>query len=150
MAELRTCTQCSKTLPLSCFYKVKANKSGRDWKCGPCRREIVYANRRAKTPEYRNRLKRRNILKKRFGISEEIYNDMFAAQKGLCAVCRKPETGRSGVKRSLRMLAVDHCHDSGKVRALLCHSCNAGLGHFKDSPALLNEAAEYLKQHGRS
>lgn len=55
-----------------------------------------------------------------------------------CEVC--------GVILAGRELAVDHCHESGKVRGLLCHSCNMGIGQFKDSPELLRKAAVYLEQ----
>lgn len=63
---------------------------------------------------------------------------MFASQGGVCAICRQPE-GREG-----RSLSVDHDHDSGVVRGLLCDSCNVGLGRFRDDPELVRSALEYL------
>jgi hypothetical protein len=61
---------------------------------------------------------------------------MFEAQSGLCAICRTAPA-----------LHVDHDHATGKVRALLCFNCNGGLGQFKDDPAVLREAAEYVRFH---
>lgn len=63
-------------------------------------------------------------------------NRMYAQSKGACAIC--------GVRPD-RSLALDHCHKTGKLRGLLCFSCNVALGHFKDDPKLLRKAIRYLK-----
>lgn len=74
----------------------------------------------------------------RYGLTPEQYNEMVANQRGLCACCHNPpHRGR---------LQVDHDHKTGRVRALLCHHCNAGNGHFSDDPARLRQAAEYLER----
>jgi len=66
----------------------------------------------------------------------ERYETLKKAQKGLCAICKQtPKT----------VLAVDHCHLTGKVRGLLCHQCNLGLGNFKDDEVKLQNAINYLK-----
>ena len=94
----------------------------------------------AKTPD---RKAYEGKLKKQFGMTLEAYDQMLAAQNGVCAICRKPETakdGYGGVKR----LSVDHNHETGKVRGLLCGRCNTGLGFFKDNPDVLAEATAYL------
>lgn len=67
------------------------------------------------------------------------YDELFIKQKGCCAIC---ETHQMDLKRSL---AVDHCHETGKVRGLLCGECNKALGMFDDNTALLNSAVDYLK-----
>jgi len=69
---------------------------------------------------------------------------MWDAQGGVCAVCRLPETqmSRNGVVKSL---SVDHNHDTGDVRALLCQTCNTGIGNLKDNPELMRRAAEYIE-----
>jgi hypothetical protein len=71
---------------------------------------------------------------------------MLEAQGGCCAVCRKPESARNK-RGELLPLAVDHCHQTGKVRALLCSLCNKGIGLFGDDPALLRAAADYLERY---
>lgn len=84
-------------------------------------------------------------LKTVFGITVDEYNQMLERQNGLCAICRNPETAvRSG---RVLPLSVDHDHETGVVRALLCGNCNAGLGQFKDSPELLTLAALYVSTH---
>lgn len=81
-------------------------------------------------------------LKKMFGLSYEKYEKMLLDQGGVCAICGQEELMRIRGKK-LR-LAVDHCHDTGRVRGLLCTNCNRGLGHFKDDPIRLYRAISYL------
>jgi len=69
---------------------------------------------------------------------------MVEVQGGECAICGQ-EDSRRRADGSPFPLSVDHDHDSGKLRALLCTKCNVGLGHFRDDPDLLLRAAEYLK-----
>lgn len=73
----------------------------------------------------------------RYGISLEDYDAMVDRQENLCAICRGVTEGRP--------LCVDHCHDTGKVRGLLCVTCNVGLGSFRDRTDLLIAAAKYLR-----
>lgn len=72
---------------------------------------------------------------RRYGLSPESFNELMKKQSGVCAICKKRETQH-----------IDHCHGSGKVRGLLCHHCNVGLGHFQDSQELLLAAIEYLRR----
>ena len=88
---------------------------------------------------------REGHLKDKFGLSLDQYNEMHAAQDGKCAICGNPETiARYG---KTRWLAVDHCHDSGKVRSLLCGNCNPMIGYAKDKIEVLEKAIAYLKSH---
>ena len=74
-------------------------------------------------------------LKRNFGFGVETFREMEANQDGRCFICgERPE----------KSLLVDHCHESGKVRGLLCRKCNSGIGMLKDSPKLLRIALEYL------
>jgi hypothetical protein len=77
-----------------------------------------------------------------YGIDIHEYNRLLAAQGGVCAICKLPPSGQRD-SRSIH-LAVDHSHTTGAVRALLCQHCNVGLGGFKDNPALLLAAIDYL------
>lgn len=93
--------------------------------------------------EFRSRphaqLARRDlVLRSTYGISLAEYDDMLESQSGSCAICSTtPEENG-------RRLDVDHCHETGRVRGLLCASCNLGIGKFKDNPSLLAEAIKYL------
>jgi len=64
----------------------------------------------------------------------------LAAQGGVCAVCRTAELGKKGGHG-------DHNHDTGRFRAVLCHSCNVAIGLLKDSPERCRAAAAYLDRH---
>jgi hypothetical protein len=74
---------------------------------------------------------------KRYGITPAEYFSMLAVVPG-CAICGRQNDGN-------KKLAIDHDHNTGRVRGLLCENCNNGLGRFKDSPDLLLKAAEYLR-----
>ncbi len=74
------------------------------------------------------------------------YDELAAAQGGVCAICGLPEvaTTRFGV---VRRLAVDHCHSTGVVRQLVCMRCNTALGAVRDDPSILDAAAAYIRRH---
>ena len=89
---------------------------------------------------------------KNHNISLEQYDMLLAAQHGVCAICGKPETARTG--NTVRSLAIDHDHNCcptikkscGRcIRGLLCSACNRGLGLFNDDTKNLMSAAAYLK-----
>ncbi len=94
----------------------------------------------------------------RYGMTQAEYDAIFEAQGGVCAICKKPESRKPGgghpqLGKGVRIvgqtpesttLAVDHDHETMKIRGLLCHGCNIALGHFKDDPALLRAAIDYL------
>lgn len=90
---------------------------------------------------------RRHRLKSLFGLTEDQYNRQLEAQDNKCAICRTSDPGKSGRYAGPCRFAVDHNHDTGQIRALLCGQCNKGLGHFKDNPDLLREAYRYLEQY---
>lgn len=75
--------------------------------------------------------------KKRFRASLKEYDRLLAKQEGVCAICC--------CVPSRRRLDMDHCHDTGKVRGLLCDTCNRAIGLFDDNPELLRQAARYLE-----
>lgn len=91
----------------------------------------------------------RNLnFQRNFGITLEKYNEMHASQNGVCAICGNPETIERNGKP--RWLAVDHCHDSQKVRGLLCGNCNPMIGYAKDNIQVLEKAITYLNSYSNS
>jgi len=87
----------------------------------------------------------KDVLKKR-KISAEDYNALLVKHNNLCGICSRPETriGRTG---EVCRLALDHCHDSNKVRGLLCAKCNLMLGYSEDNIKTLKSAITYLESH---
>jgi hypothetical protein len=82
---------------------------------------------------------------KRYGVTLDWFEAKLIEQNGQCMICgEKPPLG--GVKSSAR-LHVDHDHDTGAVRDLLCTRCNQGLGYFRENADLLRAAAGYLERH---
>lgn len=83
--------------------------------------------------------------KKRYGLSREDHQDLIKKQNNLCAICGGTEKVKLSNSDKPRALAIDHCHDRGYVRGLLCTRCNTGIGNFNDSPELMEKAINYLK-----
>lgn len=148
-AGLTYCRKCDKWLGPEHFY---AKRCG--W-CRPCRVSASRIWHHANPEKVKARSKRRMALDPgcyrgprlaRYGLTRESYDEMFRRQGGKCAICGKHETAidRRG---KLRWLAVDHCHTSGSVRALLCSRCNLGIGSFGDSASILDKAAAYIRRH---
>ena len=82
---------------------------------------------------------------KKYGITLEDYDRMYESQNGVCAICLKPETTKDRWRRGgIKRLAVDHDHETGAVRGLLCDRCNKALGCFRDDPELVRAALDYL------
>lgn len=105
-------------------------------------RETSTKNRLMNPDYYRN-----YDLYKKYRITLDEYNQMFKQQHGVCAICKNPETRIDKRINRVSNLAVDHCHDTNKVRGLLCHACNAMLGQAGDSIDRLRSGIEYLSLH---
>ena len=99
-------------------------------------------NKRVADPIGVSRKFREQSLKKN-GWSSEAYESALKAQNGQCAICKTPLT--KDIKAT--GAAADHCHVTGVRREILCMLCNKGIGNFKDDPAKLIAASEYLKKH---
>ena len=84
-------------------------------------------------------------LHRNYKITPDIFNKMWDDQNGDCAICKQPMQPRGRAKSAA---TVDHNHETGIVRGLLCRGCNHGLGCLKDDPKVLQSAAEYLIKHG--
>jgi hypothetical protein len=94
----------------------------------------------ANPERFAHRGRRRKL--RTYGLTIEQYDALWIEQLGLCAICRQPETTQR--KGFVMELAVDHCHTTGKVRGLLCSTCNLALGQFADDASRLRAAAMYL------
>lgn len=165
--NMKTCRKCDETKIKDMFYprervckkcriakqkeyynadKEAKKKYIKEWaRRNPEKRNASMAKRKAANPELFKDYSARHRLRVRYGITLEQYKEMFEEQEGLCFICKQPETAKT-TSGTTRRLALDHCHDTGETRKLLCDQCNRGIGAFKDNPKLLREAANYLER----
>lgn len=84
-----------------------------------------------------------------YGLTAEQFYAMLEAQGGVCAICHQPETRRHWRTGEIKALCIDHDHETGIVRGLLCGSCNFALGYIKDRPEIAEAMVDYLRTtHG--
>lgn len=122
--------------------KARTNMSkGSPHLCKPCRTAVTKAWAEANPSEW-ERHRRRSHLKRRYGITEEEYNKLLADQGGACAICRVRAEDSRGFRPH-----IDHCHETGRVRGILCGMCNQGIGNLRDDPEILRNATAYLLAH---
>lgn len=146
LEQSKQCCKCKTVKAYSDFNKNRSKKDGYANECRDCQNAYKAANRERdcqKAKEWRlNNIDRsnNNRLKREYGITVEDFNRMFESQNGVCAICKKPETEN-------KTLAVDHCHTTDKVRALLCGKCNKAIGLLNDDTDLLRVAIAYLEQY---
>jgi hypothetical protein len=91
-------------------------------------------------PEKHSRYSWKSRIKKMYGITEKQYSDLFISQEGKCGICKEILEFRG------KQTHIDHNHVTLEVRGLLCHSCNTGLGLFKDNEETMQNAIEYLQK----
>jgi hypothetical protein len=106
-----------------------------------------YKDWSATTRKRQGQLRNTKEVCRRFEVSVDWYYEKLNKQNNLCAICNNPETRKSRTEGKICALVIDHCHKTGKLRELLCHHCNAGIGHFRDDIDLLKRAITYLETH---
>lgn len=151
---MKQCSKCKIIKEFSFFYKNSTRGDGHQHRCKDCQK--IYSDQ-PKAKE-RNRIRsniyrltnfkkteasrRKSLLKNKFNLTELDYKQLSSSQNNLCAICQQPETATC--KGTVKFLAVDHCHKTGRIRGLLCTDCNTSLGKFKDNPQRFINAANYL------
>lgn len=139
-SNTKECTTCLTTKNLLDFYRNTRRKDGYDSRCKECATEYK-ASWVATKPEYIKLQRENSRLVTRYGITSEDYLKLLESQNFSCAICgNTPEEGREASTK----LSVDHCHESGKVRGLLCQKCNTGIGLLGDTKEGLQKALNYL------
>jgi hypothetical protein len=152
----KRCNKCGEWKDRDCFSKHKRHGDGLSTNCKECQRayknnnlqrdkeraHLWQKNNRAKVNAYRVRRKddkRKYKLKYVYGITVEDYDRMFREQNGKCATCGSDNNGKR--------LVVDHDHKTGKVRGLLCASCNVAIGFMKDDESIVMKVFHYLTRN---
>lgn len=127
---IKKCIKCKEEKPLDNFYKRKKAKDGLRGECKDCLNPVI----------------RNSKLKREYGISLKEWYDLFKKQNGVCGICKEPETS-SGSWKTTSSLSVDHDHDTGKIRGLLCSCCNHAIGLLKDNKEYILNAYMWLKEN---
>jgi hypothetical protein len=164
---VKICRLCGLNKPVSAFYAMAGMRDGYRNECKACFQAAARARYdsaasveratrwqkqnpervAAYQAEYRNRPERKRAMRdlyyrRTYGISADEVDEMLAAQGGGCAIC-------GVLPERLGSLHVDHDHQHGHLRGLLCVSCNQGLGQFRDDPEVLLAAIDYLRRTRR-
>ncbi|MES1975755.1 MAG: endonuclease VII domain-containing protein [Pseudomonadota bacterium] len=166
--ETKVCTGCRVPKSLDLFAKDNGKKDGRQSRCKDCQKDYREQHKetgneytrqwrkahpgydaaqnllyRQTNPGLRAQQDRRKRLKKKYNLTPEEFDALIAAQGGRCAICKTDTPGGSGTWH------VDHNHETGRVRGLLCVRCNPMLGLALDDPLILIAALEYLERADR-
>ena len=160
MSETKECKCCKKVLPIENFTEFFNKCRGKTYtygSCDSCRRENAKKKYYSKTPEERREKVQRNKkdpltrkaykLKHKYNLTLERYNNMLIEQDDRCPICDEPlveDVFEKNVKGVSNKPHVDHCHETGRVRGLVCKGCNLILGYAKDDPNILYNAIDYL------
>lgn len=134
----KKCSYCKRVLPVEAFSLQWSSKIARRPGCKECINEI------------RSRTQAESTLK-RHGMSVAQYQSMLDSQWNRCAICRTTSTHGPidipGRTRKRRVFSVDHCHETGMVRGLLCARCNLAIGNFGDDTTVMRAAIDYIERH---
>lgn len=134
------CSKCSKNKEQEQFVKNKRAISGYGSYCKECDNTKSRLKYQSKSSNYKKLRHRKMSLKFKYNLTEEEVLYMYHEQGNSCAICKKPFP----LFQNHRGLMVDHDHQTGKVRGLLCLSCNSLLGRANDEIEILNNAIKYL------
>jgi hypothetical protein len=146
---MKRCTKCKEFKVKGCFNKDKRSVDKLAIYCKECRSKLRTLAKE-KTSLYNKKYRitnlekekekdRANNLKSNFGISIEDWNKMYEMQNKMCKLCNKQTSSYK------KRLCVDHCHKTGKIRGLLCDTCNRALGLLNDDTSILKKAIAYLE-----
>ena len=168
--KLKCCSSCKHEKPVSEFNKSKNSRDGLQGKCRSCGRAMCRdwynrnideqrerARNRAKVygpkqraankkwalenPEKARYHSRKKLLSKNYNMSIEAHDALFASQGFSCGACGSPSPN------SKKGWSTDHCHKTGVVRGIVCHHCNIGIGHAKDSIETIKKWISYLERY---
>ena len=130
----KTCLRCGEEKTIDSFARDQRSKDRHTARCLKCRRETDYGSL---VPLDRRERCVQNYLRSLYGLSFEAFQEMFEQQRHECAIC----------EAEMKKPQVDHCHITGRVRALLCRRCNNGLGYVERDPGFMAKALAYLDKY---
>jgi hypothetical protein len=158
----KQCTRCRKTKAVTSYTRLSGTSDGFREHCKQCAKQYnaaYFANlseeekqrRYQRDKEWkaanveRMRISWHRAKLKKYGMTQQDYEQLLLAQNGVCAICRREERGK--VNGRTLPLSIDHDHTTGRVRGLLCGKCNTSLGGFEDNQTFIMSALTYLQRH---
>ena len=158
-AEGRLCSKCDRRLPVANFAKHAGCVDGLARRCNDCAKaqHLLWRERnrehvrRTSTEAQRRALEAQpganaaNLKRRRYKLSPEQIEEMLSAQGHKCLIC---EIVFVGSYEGNHRPCVDHCHETKKIRGILCNACNTAIGMLKDNPLFCEAAAKYLRRNG--
>lgn len=152
-AAWRMCRRCKKDRLVTDFHKDSSRHDGLSNRCKECvkiwcaenkqKRSEVYRKWRSENMDYLRGYGRDRLLRMKYGISDQQFEEQLQRQNGLCPLCGEKALSTQGRKGS-----VDHCHDTGKIRGILCGKCNAALFRIEEDHGWAMRALNYVKLGG--
>lgn len=143
---MKVCSVCKESKPLSEFYNYAKSEDGKYHRCKECdedkRREFKRNNRDKAILR-----SRKNNLKYIYNLTLDDYDRMLEIQGGGCAICGTTVPGKG--KNHKKSFCVDHDHESGEIRGLLCNSCNRAIGLMYDNLEIVKSAVTYLEKSSK-
>lgn len=142
--DKKTCSKCGETKPVDAFHSARsgycrpcANQYRREWSArNPDKWRQYRRNSRVRNAKSIARCQYTNAMQRLYGLTRPEYDVLLFQQSGRCAICVEPSDS----------LSIDHCHNTGRVRGLLCRSCNTALGKVKDMGERLQLMVQYLEK----
>lgn len=148
---MKICTVCKEEKGYTQFYKSSREKDGYGYRCKTCDNKARMRSRNRNIPPKENKTKigyRDRWLRSKYGITLQEYDTKLKQQKYCCAICLTTSPAGEGIRKTRELsFAVDHDHDTGQVRGLLCNLCNRALGFFQDSGEIVYTAYSYLSKY---
>jgi hypothetical protein len=133
----KKCIRCGEIKQSSEFFSKEDTRDHLSSYCKKC--HLSY-----KRENYNAKVIKGYHLKRVYKITLKDYQDLFLVQGGVCAICHNPETNVYAKNGLIRDLAVDHEHETGRVRGLLCRRCNQAMGLLNEDRNLLQHMTDYL------
>jgi hypothetical protein len=135
--HLKKCATCGEVKAPENFYPCKGRKDSLQTSCKDCGRKH---SRRWQADNRTPASTKNSMLKSKYNLTLDDYHNLLDQQGGKCACCGTTDPRGKGT------FHVDHCHETGHIRGLLCHSCNVGIGHLGDNLQGILQAAMYLSK----
>lgn len=146
---IKVCTVCNEQKPFDEFYNRIASDDGKAYRCKVCD-NIAVAAYRVKHKDRQRKQQRESNWRFKYGLEREDFEKMWENQEGKCPICFvglvNIEINGDPVNKG-NTACVDHCHESGKVRGILCAKCNKALGLLHDDLDFIQRAYDYIEHH---